>query len=94
MDKDKSPKVDMHPFLYLCHLDFSVSMIFIIINFCWFIFLISFLASFLSQWEPSKLELVSDDMVDSYFSMMDDEGWEDLKLPARSNLPAYAIAKL
>ncbi|XP_065636666.1 3-hydroxyisobutyryl-CoA hydrolase 1 isoform X3 [Quercus suber] len=46
------------------------------------------------EWEPSKLELVSDDMVDSYFSMMDDEGWEDLKLPARSNLPAYAIAKL
>uniref|UniRef100_A0A7N2LD67 3-hydroxyisobutyryl-CoA hydrolase n=1 Tax=Quercus lobata TaxID=97700 RepID=A0A7N2LD67_QUELO len=46
------------------------------------------------KWEPSKLELVSDDMVDSYFSMMDDEGWEDLKLPARSNLPAYAIAKL
>ncbi|KAF3968474.1 hypothetical protein CMV_007630 [Castanea mollissima] len=46
------------------------------------------------KWEPSKLELVSDDMVDSYFSMMDDEDWEDLKLPARSNLPAYAIAKL
>ncbi|KAK4592446.1 hypothetical protein RGQ29_016836 [Quercus rubra] len=46
------------------------------------------------KWEPSKLELVSDDMVDSYFSMMDDEGWEDLKLPAISNLPAYAIAKL
>ncbi|XP_030961779.1 3-hydroxyisobutyryl-CoA hydrolase 1-like isoform X2 [Quercus lobata] len=46
------------------------------------------------EWEPSKLELVSDDMVDSYFAMMDDEGWEDLKLPARSNLPAYAIAKL
>uniref|UniRef100_A0A7N2LF80 3-hydroxyisobutyryl-CoA hydrolase n=1 Tax=Quercus lobata TaxID=97700 RepID=A0A7N2LF80_QUELO len=46
------------------------------------------------KWEPSKLELVSDDMVDSYFYMMDDEGWEHLKLPARSNLPAYAIAKL
>ena len=94
MDKDKNPKVDMHLFLYLCHLDFSVSMIFINIDFCWFIFLISFLASYLSQWEPSKLELVSDDMVDSYCSMMDDEGWEDLKLPARFNLPAYAIAKL
>ena len=94
MDKDKNPKVDMHLFLYLCHLDFSVSMIFINIDFCWLIFLISSLASFLSQWEPSKLELVSDDMVDSYFSMMDDEGWEDLKLPARSNLPTYAIAKL
>uniref|UniRef100_A0A2N9EVB4 3-hydroxyisobutyryl-CoA hydrolase n=1 Tax=Fagus sylvatica TaxID=28930 RepID=A0A2N9EVB4_FAGSY len=46
------------------------------------------------KWEPSKLELVSDSMVDSYFSVVDDEGWEDLKLPARSSLPVYAIAKL
>ncbi|GMY22880.1 3-hydroxyisobutyryl-CoA hydrolase 1-like, partial [Fagus crenata] len=46
------------------------------------------------KWEPSKLELVSDSMVDSYFSLVDDEGWEDLKLPARSSLPVYAIAKL
>ena len=48
----------------------------------------------LSQWEPSKLEFVSDRMVDSYFSKVDDEGWEDLKFPARSNLHVYAIAKL
>ena len=48
----------------------------------------------LSQWEPSKLEFVSDGMVDSYFSKVDDEGWEDLKFPARSNLHLYAIAKL
>ncbi|XP_062175217.1 3-hydroxyisobutyryl-CoA hydrolase 1-like isoform X1 [Alnus glutinosa] len=46
------------------------------------------------KWEPSKLELISDDMVDSYFSMVDDEVWEDLKLPVRSKLPTYAIAKL
>uniref|UniRef100_A0A2N9EKQ1 3-hydroxyisobutyryl-CoA hydrolase n=1 Tax=Fagus sylvatica TaxID=28930 RepID=A0A2N9EKQ1_FAGSY len=46
------------------------------------------------KWEPSKLELVSDAMVATYFSMMDNEDWEDLKLPARSNLPVYAIAKL
>ncbi|KAG7945962.1 hypothetical protein I3843_14G014100 [Carya illinoinensis] len=46
------------------------------------------------KWEPSKLELVSEDMVDSYFSMLDGEDWEDLKFPARSNLPVPAIAKL
>ncbi|KAI8020847.1 3-hydroxyisobutyryl-CoA hydrolase 1 [Camellia lanceoleosa] len=46
------------------------------------------------KWEPSKLELVSDDMVDHYFSKVDDEDLEDLKLPTRSNLPVHAIAKL
>ncbi|KAK3195303.1 hypothetical protein Dsin_026613 [Dipteronia sinensis] len=46
------------------------------------------------KWEPSKLELISDNMVDQYFSKVSDEEWEDLKLPARSNLPAFAIAKL
>jgi 3-hydroxyisobutyryl-CoA hydrolase len=46
------------------------------------------------KWEPSALELVSDDMVDQYFSKINDEDWEDLRLPARSNLPVYAISKL
>ncbi|XP_010315275.1 3-hydroxyisobutyryl-CoA hydrolase 1-like [Solanum lycopersicum] len=46
------------------------------------------------KWEPSKLELIRDDDVDRYFSKVDDEDWEDLKLPPRSNLPQYAIAKL
>ncbi|CAN6562401.1 unnamed protein product [Malus baccata var. baccata] len=46
------------------------------------------------KWEPSKLELVTEHMVERYFSKLDDEGWEDLKLPARSNLPVTAIAKL
>ncbi|KVH89246.1 Crotonase superfamily [Cynara cardunculus var. scolymus] len=46
------------------------------------------------KWEPSKLELVSDHMVDQYFAAKDDEDWEDLKLPPRSNLPSHAIAKL
>ncbi|PHT41970.1 3-hydroxyisobutyryl-CoA hydrolase 1 [Capsicum baccatum] len=46
------------------------------------------------KWEPSRLELISDDYVDRYFSKIDDENWEDLKLPPRSNLPPYAIAKL
>ncbi|OVA01284.1 Crotonase superfamily [Macleaya cordata] len=46
------------------------------------------------KWEPSRLELISDKMVDQYFSKVDDEDWEDLVLPVRSKLPAYAIAKL
>ncbi|KAM3323202.1 3-hydroxyisobutyryl-CoA hydrolase 1 [Capsicum chacoense] len=46
------------------------------------------------KWEPSRLELIRDDDVDRYFSKMDDEDWEDLKLPERSNLPPYAIAKI
>ncbi|PON87513.1 Enoyl-CoA hydratase/isomerase, HIBYL-CoA-H type [Trema orientale] len=46
------------------------------------------------KWKPSKLELISDDMVNRYFSKVDDEEWEELKLPARSNLPVFAIAKL
>lgn len=46
------------------------------------------------KWEPSKLELISEDMVDRYFSKVDDKEWEELKLPARSNLPVYAVSKL
>ncbi|XVF41356.1 hypothetical protein PTKIN_Ptkin01aG0273700 [Pterospermum kingtungense] len=48
------------------------------------------------EWEPSKLELIADSTVDRYFSKVNDEEWEDLKLPSRSNfnLPPYAIAKL
>uniref|UniRef100_M1CFJ3 3-hydroxyisobutyryl-CoA hydrolase n=3 Tax=Solanum tuberosum TaxID=4113 RepID=M1CFJ3_SOLTU len=46
------------------------------------------------KWEPSRLELIRDDDVDRYFSKVDDEDWEDLKLPPRSNLSRYSIAKL
>ncbi|XP_060210468.1 3-hydroxyisobutyryl-CoA hydrolase 1-like [Lycium barbarum] len=46
------------------------------------------------KWEPSRPELITDDDVDRYFSKIDDEDWQDLKLPPRSNLPPYAIAKL
>ncbi|XP_031128268.1 3-hydroxyisobutyryl-CoA hydrolase 1-like [Ipomoea triloba] len=45
------------------------------------------------KWEPSKLELVTDDMVNHYFSKLNDEDWKDLQLPGRPSLP-YAIAKL
>ncbi|XP_021824375.1 3-hydroxyisobutyryl-CoA hydrolase 1-like [Prunus avium] len=44
------------------------------------------------KWKPSSLELITDHMVDHYFSKLD--GDEELKLPQRSNLPAFANAKL
>ncbi|ERN09292.1 hypothetical protein AMTR_s00149p00076580 [Amborella trichopoda] len=37
------------------------------------------------KWEPSKLELVSEKMVDHYFSKVDEEKWRDLELPRRKN---------
>ncbi|XP_011013093.1 PREDICTED: probable 3-hydroxyisobutyryl-CoA hydrolase 2 [Populus euphratica] len=46
------------------------------------------------KWEPSQLDLTSDAVVEEYFSKVDDEEWEELKLPARFNLPGHAIAKL
>ncbi|XP_069149077.1 probable 3-hydroxyisobutyryl-CoA hydrolase 2 isoform X2 [Solanum lycopersicum] len=46
------------------------------------------------KWEPSRLEIIRDDDVDHYFSKIDDEDWEDLKLPPRSNMSPYAIVKL
>ncbi|KAG5232179.1 hypothetical protein OIU76_004981 [Salix suchowensis] len=46
------------------------------------------------KWEPSQLDLVSDTVVEEYFSKVDDEEWEELKLPARFNLPGHAMAKL
>ncbi|KAL3532836.1 hypothetical protein ACH5RR_006357 [Cinchona calisaya] len=46
-------------------------------------------------WMPSKLELVSDEMVEKYFNEVDDDDdWEPLQLPARSS-PAYiGLSKL
>ncbi|ONI23771.1 hypothetical protein PRUPE_2G207200 [Prunus persica] len=44
------------------------------------------------KWKPSSLELITDHMVDHYFSKLD--GDEELKLPQRSNLAAFANAKL
>ncbi|KAF9660602.1 hypothetical protein SADUNF_SadunfUnG0006200 [Salix dunnii] len=38
------------------------------------------------KWEPSKLELVTDEMVDRYFSRVDEDDMEPLQLPARSSL--------
>lgn len=61
--------------------------------------MIDFLSNFLwiplfIQWDPPKLEFISNSMVEQYFSKIDDEEWEDLQLPARFHLPGYAAAKL
>ncbi|RWR80605.1 3-hydroxyisobutyryl-CoA hydrolase 1-like protein isoform X1 [Cinnamomum micranthum f. kanehirae] len=46
------------------------------------------------KWEPSKLELISDEMVDRYFSKIDGEGWVDLKLPVRYKSTISIMSKL
>ncbi|KAF5743401.1 hypothetical protein HS088_TW09G01470 [Tripterygium wilfordii] len=35
------------------------------------------------KWEPSKLELVSEEMVEKCFAKIDEDGWEFLKFPVR-----------
>ncbi|KAL3815201.1 hypothetical protein ACJIZ3_016469 [Penstemon smallii] len=40
------------------------------------------------KWEPSKIELVTDEMVDRYFTKIDEDDWDDLVLPA------FAFSKL
>ncbi|KAL9680914.1 hypothetical protein QQ045_012695 [Rhodiola kirilowii] len=46
------------------------------------------------KWAPSKLELVSDEMVEKYFTRVPELNWEDLKLPARPQIPSYSLSKL
>lgn len=86
LDKDRNPKVVQSTIFILACVSLSIQHSSnAVAPFC-FAFL---------QWEPSKLELVSDAMVDKYFSKIDEEDWEDLKLPARpSTLPPSAISKL
>ncbi|KAK4838073.1 hypothetical protein QYF36_010762 [Acer negundo] len=40
----------------------------------------------LTLWQPSKLELVEEEMVDRCFGRVDEADWEPLQLPPRSNL--------
>ncbi|KAL6323208.1 hypothetical protein AAG906_029215 [Vitis piasezkii] len=46
------------------------------------------------KWEPSRLEQINESMVEQYFSKIDDEEWEDLKLPAKFTFSASLLAKL
>ncbi|KAF7845107.1 putative 3-hydroxyisobutyryl-CoA hydrolase 3 [Senna tora] len=38
------------------------------------------------EWEPSMVEQVSQEMIDQCFSDVDDDNWQSLVLPSRSNL--------
>ncbi|CAM8937949.1 unnamed protein product [Rhodiola kirilowii] len=46
------------------------------------------------KWEPCKLELVSDVMVEKYFTKVPELNWEDLNLPSRPQIPSYSMSKL
>ncbi|XXG75741.1 hypothetical protein AAC387_Pa08g0249 [Persea americana] len=46
------------------------------------------------KWDPYKLESISEEMVDQYFNKVDEEDWEDLKLPTRVKLTGQARSKL
>ncbi|KAL6326289.1 hypothetical protein AAG906_004786 [Vitis piasezkii] len=46
------------------------------------------------KWEPSKLELVSDEMVDHYFAKVEAPDFEHLRLPARKKIPKALESKL
>ncbi|KAJ6982716.1 hypothetical protein NC653_025737 [Populus alba x Populus x berolinensis] len=47
------------------------------------------------QWEPSRLELVSKDMVDRCFTGIDDDDdWQFLQLPDRSSVAEVLKPKL
>ncbi|KAJ4966053.1 hypothetical protein NE237_017902 [Protea cynaroides] len=46
------------------------------------------------KWYPSKLELVSNEMVNQYFRKVDDDDWEDLRLDARSVVAKFNGARL
>ncbi|XP_054787902.1 probable 3-hydroxyisobutyryl-CoA hydrolase 2 isoform X2 [Prosopis cineraria] len=39
-------------------------------------------------WDPPKLEQVSEEMVNQYFEKVEDENWECLQFPDRSNIPS------
>nr|XP_029148863.1 probable 3-hydroxyisobutyryl-CoA hydrolase 2 [Arachis hypogaea] len=46
------------------------------------------------KWEPSKLELVSEKMVDQHFTNITDDTWEPLQLPLRSHSPIITACRL
>ncbi|KAL5704729.1 3-hydroxyisobutyryl-CoA hydrolase [Ranunculus cassubicifolius] len=46
------------------------------------------------KWQPARLEDVTDEMVEHYFTKVDDREWEDLRLYTRPQQPAYVVARL
>ncbi|KAK9144471.1 hypothetical protein Sjap_004374 [Stephania japonica] len=47
---------------------------------------------FAEQWQPSKLELVTDEIVDLFFTIIEEEDWAELQLPSKSS-PAAKLAQ-
>ena len=46
------------------------------------------------QWEPSKLELVGEEMVDRFFKAVeDDDDWKGLQLPPRTT-PSNLVERI
>ena len=41
-----------------------------------------------NKWDPPKLELVSEEIVNQYFRKVADEDWESLQIPNRSKIPS------
>lgn len=46
------------------------------------------------KWEPSSLDDIDDKMVDLFFSKVDENGWEDLKIPERNVSARPHVSKL
>ncbi|RYR58170.1 hypothetical protein Ahy_A05g023845 [Arachis hypogaea] len=46
------------------------------------------------KWEPSKLELVSEEMVEQHFTNITDHAWEPLQLPQRFHSPIITASRL
>ncbi|KAJ6835073.1 3-hydroxyisobutyryl-CoA hydrolase 1-like [Iris pallida] len=46
------------------------------------------------KWEPSSLDAIDDKMVDLFFSKVDEDWWEDLKLPERNVSATPHVSKL
>ncbi|KAK9120704.1 hypothetical protein Syun_018321 [Stephania yunnanensis] len=47
-----------------------------------------------SMWQPSKLELVTDEMVDQFFAKIEDDDWAELQLRGKSSPAYFGLAKL
>ena len=97
LDKDKNPKVDMHSVSVSLHFRFFTLNDFhkygsLLVYFSYFIFGFPLSLSFSLSLSLSLSLCIY--MVNSYFSMVHNEGSEDLKVSAGSSLPVYAIAKL
>ncbi|KAH7536822.1 hypothetical protein FEM48_Zijuj03G0027100 [Ziziphus jujuba var. spinosa] len=46
------------------------------------------------KWEPSRLELVSEERVNKHFTKIEDTNWEKLELPFRRNTTIQRMARL